>query len=190
MVGCGHRCLEKYDAAGVRNLSVIFLTAIAALALSACGTESVSVPESDTVAAQGGEIFATYCSGCHTIGAAGTEGSGNRNLRVQGPNFDQRKETYDDALFAIHNGGFSGAIMPQNIVVGDQAEAVAKFLAAYSGSDVDEPPRPSTEDAASDAEAENSDTSGGVEQTGDGSDDQQIQGDPEGGSGSNPNTGD
>ena len=32
-------------------------------------------------------------------------------------------------LFAIRNGGFSGGIMPANIVVGDDAEAVADFLA-------------------------------------------------------------
>ena len=36
-------------------------------------------------------------------------------------------------LYAIQNGGFSGAIMPQNIVVGAQAEAVAQFVATYSG---------------------------------------------------------
>jgi len=63
-------------------------------------------------------------------------------VRTQGPNLDQRTETYDDALFAIQNGGFSGAIMPQNIVVGDEAEALAKFVAEYSGSEAGEPPRP------------------------------------------------
>ena len=36
-------------------------------------------------------------------------------------------------LFAIRNGGFSGAIMPVNIVVGEEAEAVADFLSEYSG---------------------------------------------------------
>jgi hypothetical protein len=36
-------------------------------------------------------------------------------------------------LFAIRNGGFSGAIMPANIVTGEDAEAVATFLDQYSG---------------------------------------------------------
>jgi hypothetical protein len=36
-------------------------------------------------------------------------------------------------LYAIRNGGFSGAIMPQNVVVGADAQAVAHFLARYSG---------------------------------------------------------
>jgi hypothetical protein len=32
--------------------------------------------------------------------------------------------------------------MPQNIVVGDEAESVASFIAEYSGTDVEEPPLP------------------------------------------------
>ena len=32
--------------------------------------------------------------------------------------------------------------MPQNILVGDEAEAVAEFVAAYSGDEVDRPPQP------------------------------------------------
>ena len=32
--------------------------------------------------------------------------------------------------------------MPQNILVGDEADAVAEFVAEYSGSDVDRPPQP------------------------------------------------
>ena len=38
-------------------------------------------------------------------------------------------------LYAIRNGGFSGAIMPENIVVGQDAEEVAEFLAKYAGSE-------------------------------------------------------
>jgi len=147
---------EKYDAARVRTLGLLIATASAALTLAACGTESVSVSSDDQAASEGAEIFATHCAGCHTISAAGTQGSGNRALRVQGPNFDQRKETYDDALFAIHNGGFSGAIMPQNIVVGDDAEAVARFLEEYAGGDVDDPPLPSPDEDASLEEQEDS----------------------------------
>jgi mono/diheme cytochrome c family protein len=133
---------EKYDAARVRTLGVLIATASAALLLGACGSESVSVPQTDTAAYEGAQIFASHCAGCHTISAAGTQGSGNRALRVQGPNFDQRKESYADVLFAIHNGGFSGATMPQNIVVGDDATKVAEFLSKYAGSDVVEQPRP------------------------------------------------
>jgi mono/diheme cytochrome c family protein len=117
----------------------------AALGLSACGfgEEKISVSKEYD---DGAVLFATHCSGCHTLSAAGTQGSGNRGERTQGPNLDQREETYDDALYAIQNGGFSGAIMPQNIVVGEEAEAVAKFVAEYAGSEAEEPPRPDEEE--------------------------------------------
>ena len=111
------------------------LSALAALALAACGTQGVEVPPDDPVPHRSAELFAQRCSGCHTLSAAGTEGSGNNSLRNQGPNFDQRQVSYEDALYAIRNGGFSGAIMPQNIVVSDDAEAVADFLDEYSGQD-------------------------------------------------------
>jgi mono/diheme cytochrome c family protein len=116
---------------------------LAAFGLAACGfgEEGVSVSENDPNHG-GAVLFATHCSGCHTLSAAGTHGSGNRGERTQGPNLDQRTESYDDALFAIQNGGFSGAIMPQNIVVGEEAEAVARFVAKYAGDEAEESPRP------------------------------------------------
>lgn len=115
----------------------------AAFGLSACGfgEEGISVSKDDPDY-NGAVLFATHCSGCHTLGAAGSQGTGNRGERTQGPNLDQRTETYEDALFAIQNGGFSGAIMPQNIVVGEEAKAVAEFVAKYAGSEAEEPPRP------------------------------------------------
>ena len=57
-----------------------------------------------------------------------------------GPNFDNRHETKDQVLYAIRNGGFSGAIMPQNIVVGEDAQAVAEFVAKYAGKSAKGPP--------------------------------------------------
>lgn len=100
------------------------------------------MPGADDEVRQGAELFAERCSGCHTLKAAGTQGTANRSQRAQGPNLDQRTESYEDAIYAIRNGGFSGAIMPQNIVVGDDAEAVARFLEEYSGSDADDPSDP------------------------------------------------
>jgi mono/diheme cytochrome c family protein len=116
---------------------------VAALGLSACGfgEESISVPKDDANH-EGAVLFADHCAGCHTLSAAGAQGSGNRGERTQGPNLDQRVETYDYVLFAIQNGGFSGAIMPQNIVVGEEAKAVAKFVAKYAGSEAEDAPRP------------------------------------------------
>jgi mono/diheme cytochrome c family protein len=105
----------------------------AALVLAACGTEGISVPKDDPTHA-GAVLFSERCSGCHTLSAAGAQGSANRAVRVQGPNLNQRTETFHDVLFAIRNGGFSGAIMPQNIVTGREATDVARFVSKYAGS--------------------------------------------------------
>jgi mono/diheme cytochrome c family protein len=124
---------------------LLWITALAAaaIAVGACGwgEEGISVPEDDPLR-EGAVLFAERCAGCHTLEAAGAEGTGNRGQRVQGPNLDQREETYEDVLFAIRNGGFSGAIMPQNIVVGEEAEEIARFVAEYAGSEAEESPRP------------------------------------------------
>jgi mono/diheme cytochrome c family protein len=118
----------------VRPLLAIPAALAAALALGACGTEGITVSSDDTHY-EGAVLFSERCSGCHTLKAAGAEGSANRALRNQGPNLDERAESVDDVLHAIRNGGFSGAIMPQNIVVGDEAQAVAEFVAEYAGTD-------------------------------------------------------
>ena len=98
----------------------------------------------DDPAHRGAVLFAERCSGCHTLTPAGTQGTANRALRVQGPNLDQRAESSDDVLFAIRNGGFSGAIMPQNIVTGYDATASPSSSPSTPASEAGEPPRPGT----------------------------------------------
>ena len=136
-----------------RALPACLIATLAALGLAACGSEGITVAEDDAAYA-GAVLFSERCSGCHTMTPAGAEGSADRAQRVQGPDLDQRRVTYDDALFAIRNGGFSGAIMPQNIVVGDEAETVARFVEQYSGTDVEEPPVPKSEAEPTQAETE------------------------------------
>jgi mono/diheme cytochrome c family protein len=53
--------------------------------------------------------------------------------RADGPNFNVRRETVDSVLYAIRNGGFSGAIMPENIAVGKDAADIAAFVSKYAG---------------------------------------------------------
>ena len=109
---------------------------VAALALSACGSQGVSVAK-DSPYYRGAVLFREHCSGCHTLSVVGAQGSATsikNRIRVNGPNFNIREEKVEQVLYAIRNGGFSGAIMPENIVVGDDAKAIADFLAKYSGS--------------------------------------------------------
>ena len=117
---------------------MVIACAIAAAAFAGCGGD-IKVPKEDQTAYTGAELFYERCSGCHTFEAANSYGSKPTGQlqggeRTNGPNFDERKESRDDVLFAIRNGGFSGAIMPANIVTGEEAEAVAAFMEKYSGS--------------------------------------------------------
>ncbi|HZL47986.1 MAG TPA: c-type cytochrome [Solirubrobacteraceae bacterium] len=106
-----------------------------AAAVGGCGSQGISVPKSSPYY-RGAVIFRDHCSGCHTLAAVGAEGSATSikdRLRTNGPNFNFRKENPEQVLYAIHNGGFSGAIMPENIVLGTEAREVANFLTKYSG---------------------------------------------------------
>jgi mono/diheme cytochrome c family protein len=114
----------------------------ATVGLVACGEQGISVPEQDRPAAQ---IFVNHCSGCHTLQQAGTQGSAT-NVRTReykdGPNFNVRKEDVQSILYAIRNGGFSSGPMPQDIVTGPDADAVARFIAKYSGTQANRPVTP------------------------------------------------
>ncbi len=108
----------------------------ATIALGACGSQGISVAKSSPYY-RGAVLFRDHCSGCHTLAVVGAEGSASsikNRVKTNGPNFNIRKENVEQVLYAIRNGGFSGAIMPENIVLGDDAREVAQFLAKYSGS--------------------------------------------------------
>jgi mono/diheme cytochrome c family protein len=115
------------------STAVVALAAIA----TACGTENVKVQPAQGSTFTGAVLFNQRCSGCHTLSYAATHGSAAKVQTAQfnnGPNFDVRCERpVTRVLYAIENGGFSGAIMPQNIVVGQDAIDVAKFVATYAG---------------------------------------------------------
>ncbi len=109
----------------------------AAASVAGCSGQPLQVPPTDPTY-EGAVLFAQRCSGCHTLDVAGVSGSKSElrqtgASRTDGPNFNVRKAQRDDVLFAIRNGGYSGATMPANIVVGAEAEKVADFLAKYSG---------------------------------------------------------
>lgn len=123
-----------------RLAKILALAAVCTVPLvtAACGTEKIQVAKSAPNGVYAGaQLFSERCAGCHTLNAAGTHGSAP-NIRtaqaINGPNFNVRCERpITRVLYAIENGGFSGAYMPQNIVVGQDAKDVAQFVAAYAG---------------------------------------------------------
>ncbi len=147
--------------APLKLAATLAAAAVAAVGVGACGTQGIQLSKSSPNY-KGAALFLQRCSGCHTLSVVGAEGSATSikdRLRTNGPNFDFRKEEYNQVLYAIRNGGFSGAIMPQNIVLGVQAQQVATFLAKYSG--LQAPKVPSIENTALPGSSESSTTTTG-----------------------------
>ena len=119
--------------------AAICLVALPAWAITQKGSGDASsggsVPASQR---QGLELFQINCGACHTLAAAGTDG-------IVGPDLDQLlgtgpkspdtvKANESRVLSAIQNG--IGGRMPRGILQGEQAKAVAEFVAndlAYIG---------------------------------------------------------
>jgi mono/diheme cytochrome c family protein len=123
---------------GRRRLAITGALVVTAAGAVACGSQGISseIASQPANVQHGAQLFSQRCSGCHTlevVGAQGTTDNVRQRERVDGPNFNTRRETADNVLYAIRNGGFSGAIMPENIVVGRDANDVAAFLSKYAG---------------------------------------------------------
>jgi mono/diheme cytochrome c family protein len=135
-----------------RRHLVVALAVAAASLFAACGEQGIQLSKSDPDY-EGAQIFQQRCSGCHTLSVAGTQGSAeqaNGREYKDGPNFNEREEEKDQILYAIENGGFSSGPMPQDIVVGEDAEKVAEFLSKYSGREAPTQQTPSEPTGAQD----------------------------------------
>jgi mono/diheme cytochrome c family protein len=76
--------------------------------------------------AAGKQVFTQSCGTCHTLQDAGTSG------RV-GPVLDEVKPDAAQTLAAIEKGGLGTGSMPANIVTGEDAQAVADYVASVAG---------------------------------------------------------
>jgi mono/diheme cytochrome c family protein len=124
---------------GRRRRAIAAALSVVAVGAVACGSQGISpqIASQPQNVQHGALLFSERCSGCHTldvVGAQGTTLNVRERERVDGPNFNTRRETPNNVLYALRNGGFSGAIMPENIVVGKDADDVAAFLSKYAGS--------------------------------------------------------
>jgi mono/diheme cytochrome c family protein len=107
---------------------------IAALALglgaSGCGDDPAdentgpAEPEQplSPVEEQGRDLFTSNCGSCHTLDAAGTTGT-------VGPDLDEVQADQEQVLEAIETGAGGSGVMPENLVEGEDARAVAIFVA-------------------------------------------------------------
>ncbi len=110
------------------------LIALAALALVGCGTDGLTSEAAD--AGQGKVLFQQKCGSCHTLREAGTEGSSPDNP-VSGPNLDAafaaaRMEGFDESVIretVRHQIDYPVPPMPEDLLDGDEADAVAVYVA-------------------------------------------------------------
>ena len=107
-----------------KSILLPLLALALALPLAACGEQSIEVPGLEPPARRRRAVPAAL-RGLPHASALRRPRARPPNVRTRertdGPNFDSRSECVERVLYAIENGGFSGAIMPQNIVVGEQA---------------------------------------------------------------------
>ncbi len=128
----------------LRPAAVLLVALAVVLITSACGQEKYNISSVVSTSnasyksyESAAQIFHERCGGCHTLSYAAANGSGpnpRTYLAISGPNFNQRCERpVARVLYAIENGGFGGAYMPANIVVGQQAREVAEFVSMFAG---------------------------------------------------------
>ena len=71
----------------------------------------------------GEALFSERCGTCHTLAAAGTDAS-------VGPNLDDLAPDAGRVLDAIRSGP---GVMPENLAKGEEAQAIADFVAGAAG---------------------------------------------------------
>jgi cbb3-type cytochrome c oxidase subunit III len=116
------------------------VAALVALVGAGCGSEGFVAEPGST--SRGKELFTQKCGQCHTLADAGTQG-------VIGPNLDdafddvQEQKSFDESTirdvvrgqiaYPVENPPSGQPGMPANIVTGDDADAVATYVAAVAG---------------------------------------------------------
>jgi mono/diheme cytochrome c family protein len=123
---------------GVKGMTLLFVLSLAVLGIAvpaaviATEKDRNSIPEANVKALtplqeRGREIFSQRCKNCHTLEAA------EATARV-GPNLDELRPPKALVLDAIKNGRANGnGNMAAGLVQGEDAEAVAQFVAVAVG---------------------------------------------------------
>lgn len=108
--------------------ALICLVALPAWAILSAGSPSGSVPANEH---EGLELFQINCGACHTLKAAGTDGIVGPDLDLSLGVGEKSPSTVEDNRKLVLNAikvGREGR-MPKGILKGEQAKAVAQFVA-------------------------------------------------------------
>jgi mono/diheme cytochrome c family protein len=109
------------------------LTCLAAVALAGCGTDGLTSESADVP--EGKALFVQHCGSCHTLREADTDGSTVNPIGA--PDLDDafagpRMEGFEEDTIAEvvrHQIEFAAAPMPRDLVEGEEADAVAAYVA-------------------------------------------------------------
>ena len=141
MRGGGQSARERIQARsrrGVKGMTLVFLLSLGLLGIAvpaaviATETSRDSIPEANIkelteLQQRGRELFGLRCKNCHTLAAA------KATARV-GPNLDDLRPPKALVLDAIRKGRARGnGNMAAGLVQGEDAEAVAQFVAVAVG---------------------------------------------------------
>jgi mono/diheme cytochrome c family protein len=130
---------------GSRGATVAFVVALVVLGIAvpayviAAEKDRSSIPEANVkqltpLQEKGRDLFGQRCRNCHTLKAANATAS-------VGPNLDAPPRNKALVLDAIQKGRAQGnGNMPEAIFEGEEAEAVAEFVAVASGGEVEDAP--------------------------------------------------
>lgn len=102
---------------------------VLAVALAGCGGDdenggSATPAGGGETAASGEELFKQRCGSCHTLAAAGTDGSVGPNLDDLAPDAARVQEAIKTAP----------GVMPENLASGEEAQRIADYVAGAAGS--------------------------------------------------------
>jgi mono/diheme cytochrome c family protein len=113
----------------VALFTILMLAVVAYVVVDASTHDERGPGDAELTATQreGRRLFVENCSQCHALEHAGA-------VQTVGPDLDELRPPRELVLNAIEQGRAGGAgQMPANLVVGDQAEAVADYVTAVAG---------------------------------------------------------
>jgi cbb3-type cytochrome c oxidase subunit III len=114
----------------VRRSGALLVLATALLA-AGCGTGGISKSGD---ADQGKQLFLSKCGGCHALADAGTHGTQGPNLDdAFAPSLDQGMEQVTVEQVVRDQIELAVPPMPQDLVTGADADAVAAYVASVAG---------------------------------------------------------
>jgi mono/diheme cytochrome c family protein len=85
---------------------------------------------------EGKNLFQSTCASCHTlkaVNAQGVHGPNLDNLQLNTSDAEERAKSEKRIVDAIKNGGTKQGLMPANLLQGEQAENVARYVVDVSG---------------------------------------------------------